>query len=152
VHDNDVEGLLRHAHEASIISIVEESRKAVLADFYRSLRNEVHSAWEQQKQSIFEELGRQGTAARPSQASGSVLGSERGHTGNPVDPASMSDAAPLQARMLRYDRAIEALNTHRKRGAPFDLISALASIDADHSDTVRGLSNCPPTSLKANPA
>lgn len=139
VHDNDVEGLLRQAHEATIINVIEESRKAVLADFYQSLRNDVHTAWEHQKQAVFDELARfSGSGDRSEASTRSVQYSsstEYGRGGETYSAAS--GAPPLQMRLLRYNRVLEDLDARRKEGSNFDLIDAFAAVDADQAELVR---------------
>jgi nuclear pore complex protein Nup93 len=57
LHDTDVAGYLRHAHEQSLISSIEEGRRETGAEFYRLLDDRVRKDWEARKKKIFEELG-----------------------------------------------------------------------------------------------
>lgn len=57
LHDTDVAGYLRHAHEQTLISTIEESRKETQEDFYRLLEDRSRKDWEARKKRIFEELG-----------------------------------------------------------------------------------------------
>lgn len=59
------QGYLRHTHEQTIISTIEEGRRATTADFYKTLDSQMRRDWERQKEKLFEELGRH-------QASGSA--------------------------------------------------------------------------------
>lgn len=59
------QGYLRHTHEQTIISSIEEGRRATTSDFYRNLDSQMRKDWERQKEKLFEELGRH-------QASGST--------------------------------------------------------------------------------
>lgn len=56
--DTDIEGYLKHTHEQTIISAIEEGRRATQSDFYRRLEANSRSNWEKQKEKLFEELGR----------------------------------------------------------------------------------------------
>ena len=67
LHDTDVSGFLRHAHEQNLISTIEEGRRETQEDFYRSLEDRRRRDWESRKKRIFEELGgRSGTSEGPS--------------------------------------------------------------------------------------
>lgn len=52
------QGYLRHTHEQTIISSIEEGRRQTTVDFYRNLDSQMRQEWEKQKASLFEELGR----------------------------------------------------------------------------------------------
>lgn len=57
LHDTDVAGYLRHAHEQNLISTIEEGRRETQEDFYRVLEERSRRDWEARKKRIFEELG-----------------------------------------------------------------------------------------------
>lgn len=57
LHDTDVQGYLRHAHEQGIISTIEEGRRETQLEFQRVLDERVRRDWEARKKRIFEELG-----------------------------------------------------------------------------------------------
>lgn len=57
LHDTDVAGFLRHAHEQNIISTIEEGRRETLLEFRRVLDERFRRDWDQRKKKIFEELG-----------------------------------------------------------------------------------------------
>lgn len=60
------QGYLRHTHEQTIISAIEEGRRATTASFYDRLNTSMRKDWERQKDKLFEELGRhQHQAAGP---------------------------------------------------------------------------------------
>lgn len=67
------QGYLRHTHEQTIVSSIEEGRRATTGAFYNSLETSMRKGWERQKEKLFEELGRH-------QAGGGVggLGGEEG--------------------------------------------------------------------------
>lgn len=56
--DTDVSGYLRHSHEQTLISTIEEGRRETEAEFYQVLEERVRKDWESRKKRIFEELGR----------------------------------------------------------------------------------------------
>jgi len=53
-----VQGFLRHTHEQSIISSIEEGRRQTNEDFYTQLDSQMRKDWERQKERLFDELGR----------------------------------------------------------------------------------------------
>jgi nuclear pore complex protein Nup93 len=55
--DTDIPNFLRHAHEQSLISAIEEGRRETENEFYRVLEERVRRDWESRKKKIFEELG-----------------------------------------------------------------------------------------------
>lgn len=57
LQDTDIAGYLRHAHEQSIISTIEEARRETQEDFYRLLEDRTRRDWEARKKRVFEELG-----------------------------------------------------------------------------------------------
>lgn len=65
LHNTDVAGYLRHAHEQSIISTIEEGRRETLLEFQRVLDERVRRDWEARKKRIFEELGEGSTFFAP---------------------------------------------------------------------------------------
>ncbi|KAG0141236.1 hypothetical protein CROQUDRAFT_664119 [Cronartium quercuum f. sp. fusiforme G11] len=58
LQDTDVEGFLKHEHEQSIIASIEEGRRQTVHDFYQLLDRSLRQNWEEQKELLFEELGR----------------------------------------------------------------------------------------------
>ena len=61
LHDTDVSGYLRHAHEQGIVSTIEEGRRETQMEFERVLNERVRRDWEARKKKIFEELGERAT-------------------------------------------------------------------------------------------
>lgn len=57
LHDTDVAGFLRHTHEQTLISAIEESRRQAELDFYENINHRMMKDWEARKRKIFEELG-----------------------------------------------------------------------------------------------
>jgi nuclear pore complex protein Nup93 len=57
LQDTDVAGYLRHAHEQTLISTIEEGRKETQQAFYRMLEERNQKDWEAKKRRVFEELG-----------------------------------------------------------------------------------------------
>jgi nuclear pore complex protein Nup93 len=57
LQDTDVAGYLRHAHEQSLISTIEEGRRETQEEFYRALEDHGRRDWEAKKKRVFEELG-----------------------------------------------------------------------------------------------
>ncbi|GAA5859368.1 hypothetical protein JCM1840_004583 [Sporobolomyces johnsonii] len=136
--DTDVEGFLRHTHEQTIISAIEEGRRATTADFYRNLDSKMRRDWEKQKEKLFEELGRHqagaGAAMETPRRKGTSAGFERGSPSTPLTSATSS--LQMHSKMMRYDRVIRRLNEFRKEGYAFGLVSALgeASVGTSAGD------------------
>jgi nuclear pore complex protein Nup93 len=57
LHDTDIAGFLRHTHEQTLISAIEESRRQAELDFYENINRRMRRDWEARKKKIFEELG-----------------------------------------------------------------------------------------------
>lgn len=53
-----LQGYLKHEHEQSIIASIEEGRRQTVQDFYQILDRSLRQNWEEQKELLFEELGR----------------------------------------------------------------------------------------------
>lgn len=64
--DTDVTGYLRHAHEQTLISTIEEGRRETEAEFYHVLEERVRRDWEARKKRVFAELSGRGFAAETS--------------------------------------------------------------------------------------
>ncbi|GAA5920378.1 hypothetical protein JCM1841_005599 [Sporobolomyces salmonicolor] len=137
--DTDVEGYLRHTHEQTIISAIEEGRRATTSDFYRNLDSKMRRDWEKQKEKLFEELGRHqagaGAAIETPRRKGASAGFERGSQSTPLTSASSS--LQMHSKMMRYDRVIRRLNEFRKEGYAFGVVSALgeASVGTSAGDS-----------------
>ncbi|KAK4050856.1 nuclear pore complex subunit [Microbotryomycetes sp. JL201] len=142
--DTDVEGYLRHTHEQTIISAIEEGRRQTSLDFYRNLDNSIRRDWDRQKEKLFEELGRHHAISGGGQASpsggekpasydsprkkGAVGGYDRG---SPlVAMPSASSSLQMHSRMMRYDKVVRKLNEFRKEGYAFGLVSSFGEASA----------------------
>jgi nuclear pore complex protein Nup93 len=134
LHDTDIDGQLRHSHEPTIITAIEEGRRATVDNFYRTLDLDMRREWEKQKELVFEELGRHAPVASSSSgtsANGSLTRSLTRDTG--FGDASMSSARPVQhgnshlqmhPKMMRYGMTTHKLNDYRKQGIPFGIVNA----------------------------
>ncbi|KAG8834375.1 hypothetical protein FRC17_009050 [Serendipita sp. 399] len=122
LHDTDVAGFLRHAHEQSIISTIEEGRRETLLEFKRVLDERVRRDWEARKRRIFEELGERTTLL--------ALEDRKRTPGQGNARLREGDVDKLQARMMAYDSTIASLNTSRLAGVAYPLIRNLM----EHSD------------------
>lgn len=162
LHDTDIEGQLRHSHEQTIISAIEDVRRATIDDFYANLERSMHRDWERQKEAVFDELGRHsvGALAGPSGSaplrtssstsvvtgvvsSGGGLKRSLGSRDDNFESSSSSShrraLAPgsqlqMHSRMMRYDRVTTQLNQHRKNGFAFGLASAYAQAGTSEAD------------------
>ncbi|KAK4705630.1 nuclear pore complex protein Nup93, partial [Phenoliferia sp. Uapishka_3] len=127
--DTDVEGHLQAEHQQTILSTMSEGRQATAASFYKNLDIQMRHSWEQQKQSLFEELGRHQSGAS---TSAHTLDTPRRSGAGGFDRDSPIGAVPsvssqlqMQSRKLRYDIVIRRLNEARKAKSAFDLVKEL---------------------------
>jgi nuclear pore complex protein Nup93 len=143
LQDTDVSGYLRHAHEQTLISTIEEGRKDTVAAFYRTLEERSRRDWEAKKKRVFEELGGRSAAGESrSEAKGSskfgksvsviyfILFFQTSGTNEKMQTAP-SLTLQMQSKMMVYDRVITELNAARLRGTSYPIVHALirASLD-----------------------
>ncbi|THH11355.1 hypothetical protein EW145_g702 [Phellinidium pouzarii] len=137
LHDTDVAGYLRHAHEQNLISTIEEGRRETQEEFYRVLEDRSRRDWEARKKMIFEELGGRsgGTDGR---ANNELRRSMRASTNlGQSNSGPLSNNLQMQSKMLAFDLAITELNKARLRGTSFPIVHTLIKISQDVS-TDRG--------------
>lgn len=129
LQDTDVAGFLRHAHEQSIISTIEEGRRDTLLEFKRVLDERVKRDWEARKKRLFEELGERST----------FLASEGRKGGKNVGARGLIQAGHAadqqQARMMVYDPIIVSFNTARLATVAYPLIRNLMEQTDPNSTT-----------------
>jgi hypothetical protein len=82
--DTDVAGYLRHAHEQTLISTIEEGRRETETEFYHVLEERVRRDWETRKKRIFEELSGRGFATETSRPTSELRQSTRDSINVPV--------------------------------------------------------------------
>jgi nuclear pore complex protein Nup93 len=124
--DTDIAGYLQHTHEQTIISAIEEGRRATVSDFYRDFDKRMKDDWERQKEEVFEELGRHSGSA--TSLAGPAKRTRRSAVFEEVEalaPKDGSSALQLHSRMMRYDRVVRKLNDHRKQRSPFGVVTAM---------------------------
>ncbi|KAG6816414.1 hypothetical protein H0H87_006151 [Tephrocybe sp. NHM501043] len=127
LHDTDVAGYLRHAHEQNLISTIEEGRKETQDAFYRALEDRSHRDWEAKKKRVFDELG--GRAA-----------ADNRELKKSKNALMQSTAAPtlslqMQNKMMAYDRVVSDFNTARLSGTSYPIVhsflAASTQVDPD---------------------
>ncbi|GAA5959783.1 hypothetical protein JCM3765_000101 [Sporobolomyces pararoseus] len=125
--DTDIEGYLKHTHEQTIISAIEEGRRSTQSDFYRRLESNSRNNWEKQKEKLFEELGRHQINSSETPAAKKHKGSSKDfERGSPSTPQMGANSSlQMHSKMMRYDLVIRKLNQFRKEGYAFGLVSAL---------------------------
>lgn len=153
LHDTDIEGFTKHAHEQTIISAIEEGRRATVDNFYKTLEMNMRKDWERQKELVFEELGRHSANAVASTSTSALsrTGGRRstggrepgfGDVSAPVSlPHTAGSQLQMHSRMMRYDTATRKLNEYRKQGFAVGIISAYGEAGASgagSNDSVRG--------------
>ncbi|KAI5120231.1 hypothetical protein M0805_000045 [Coniferiporia weirii] len=133
LHDTDVVGYLRHAHEQNLISTIEEGRRETQEEFYRVLEDRNRKDWEVRKKRIFEELGGRSGGAE-GKANGELRRTMRASTSLGQSTAGpLSSNLQMQSKMLAYDHAITELNKARLRGTSFPIVHTLLKISQDIS-------------------
>lgn len=55
--DTDVTGFLKHAHEQTILSSIEEGRRDTQAEFHRVLEERIRRDWDARKKRILDQFG-----------------------------------------------------------------------------------------------
>ncbi|KAJ7590534.1 nucleoporin-interacting protein NIC96 [Mycena floridula] len=125
LQDTDVAGYLRHAHEQTLISTIEEGRRETQEEFYRMLEERTRRDWEAKKKRVFEELG--GRVGGENKALVELKKSFHGKSSVMAAP-SQSLTLQMQTKMMAYDRVVTELNAARLRGTSFPIVHAL--IDA----------------------
>lgn len=134
LHDTDIEGHLRHAHEQTIISAIEEGRRSTVDTFYRTLESNMRKDWEKQKELVFEELGRHAPSAStsnsiaPTSGLRKSLGRDTGFGEVSSSPSRHMQTGvsqlQLHPKMMRYGLVTQKLNNYRKQDIPFGIINA----------------------------
>ncbi|KAH8120687.1 nucleoporin-interacting protein NIC96 [Phellopilus nigrolimitatus] len=133
LHDTDVTGYLRHAHEQNLISTIEEGRRETQEEFYRVLEDRSSRDWEARKKRIFEELGGRSGSAE-GRANGDFRRSLRASTSlGQSTSGQLSNNLQMQSKMLAYDLAITELNKARLRGTSYPIVHTLLKISQDVS-------------------
>ncbi|KAH7100231.1 nucleoporin-interacting protein NIC96 [Auriculariales sp. MPI-PUGE-AT-0066] len=128
--DTDVTGFLKHAHEQTILSSIEESRRDTQAEFYRVLEERIRRDWDSRKRRIMDEFGVRGynTSDQPSLNSSLAL---RNSASPGMLRASIRSAvsfAPnlqMRAKMNVYTRVVVDLNSARLAEISYPIIQSL---------------------------
>ncbi|KIJ45082.1 hypothetical protein M422DRAFT_46895 [Sphaerobolus stellatus SS14] len=123
--DTDVPGYLRHAHEQTLISTIEEGRRETETEFYQVLEERVRRDWEARKKRVFEELGGRGFAVEPSRSASDLRATQRGNLGASFSAASFTPNLQMHQKMMAYDRVISELNSARIGGASYPVVHTL---------------------------
>ncbi|KAI4517658.1 NIC-domain-containing protein [Schizophyllum commune Loenen D] len=124
LQDTDVAGYLRHAHEQTLITTIEEGRAETQDEFYRLLEERGQRDWEARKRRLFEELG--GRLGVENRAVAEMKMSSYGRGG--LGASTSAPAAPSREqtqKQLIYGQQIVELNKARLRGEAFAIIHAL---------------------------
>ncbi|KAG8928588.1 hypothetical protein FRC02_006703 [Tulasnella sp. 418] len=143
IHDTDISSYLRHSHEQSLISAIEEGRRETENEFYRVLEERVRKDWENRKKRIFEEIGLSVAPGGEERAGGDInafgksrLGplSASRSAGRPLGssiPPQPKQSMSMHSKMMAYDRVIVQLNAarlaHTSNPLIFNLIEAAKS-------------------------
>ncbi|KAL1685920.1 Nup93/Nic96-domain-containing protein [Schizophyllum commune] len=140
LQDTDVAGYLRHAHEQTLITTIEEGRAETQDEFYRLLEERGQRDWEARKRRLFEELG--GRLGVENRAVAEMKMSSYGRGG--LGASTSAPAAPSREqtqKQLIYGQQIVELNKARLRGEAFAIIHALRQAAATIAGSVPGTSH-----------
>ncbi|TDL28937.1 nucleoporin-interacting protein NIC96 [Rickenella mellea] len=129
LHDTDVAGYLRHAHEQNLISTIEEGRRETQEEFRRMLDERGRRDWEARKRRVFEELG--GRVTPETKGVNELRRSFRTSTLSQSTTAPLSSNLQMQSKMLAYDVAVTELNKARLRGTSYPIVHSLLKIAHD---------------------
>ena len=138
--DTDVTGFLKHAHEQTILSSIEESRRDTQNEFYRVLEERIRRDWDARKRRIMDEFGVRGyNTAENSGLGGSVA--MRSSIGGPgllrASVRATSNFTPnlqMRSKMNVYARVVVELNGSRLAGISYPIIQALREATTQLSD------------------
>lgn len=138
--DTDVAGYLRHAHEQTLISTIEEGRRETEAEFYQVLEERVRRDWEMRKKRVFQELGGGGLGVEgsrstvdPRQNGREILSVCHDNLGllqiiNAVyqfPTSSFTPSLQMHQKVIAYDRVVADLSSARIGGISFPVLHAL---------------------------
>ncbi|KAL1745889.1 Nup93/Nic96-domain-containing protein [Schizophyllum fasciatum] len=139
LQDTDVAGYLRHAHEQTLITTIEEGRAETQDEFYRLLEERGQKDWEARKRRLFEELG--GKLGVENKAVAEMKMSTYGKGGLAASTSSPAASREQTQRQLVYGQQIVELNRARLRGEAFAIIHALRHAAASIAGDVPGSSH-----------
>lgn len=131
--ETDVDGFLRHTHEQTIISTIEEGRRATQNDFYQRLDAKMRRDWNKQKERLFDELGRHQPST--SQVSSATTTTRKRGALPEQQQQQVTGSLQMHAKMMRYDTVVHRLNDYRRQGYAFALSSALTEASAATGST-----------------
>ncbi|KAF8491289.1 nucleoporin-interacting protein NIC96 [Gautieria morchelliformis] len=129
--DTDVAGYLRHAHEQTLISTIEEGRRETESEFYHVLEERVRRDWEARKKRIFEELSGRGFATETSRPTSELRQSTRDSINAPLATSTFTPSLQMHQKMMAYDRVIGELSSARIGNISYPVVHAL--LDATRS-------------------
>ncbi|KAF8525242.1 nucleoporin-interacting protein NIC96 [Hysterangium stoloniferum] len=139
--DTDVAGYLRHAHEQTLISTIEEGRRETETEFYQVLEERVRRDWESRKKRIFDELGGRGFAVESSRSPSDLHISSRGSMLQSLSASSFTPSLQMHQKMMAYDRVISELTVARIGGVSYpvvhSLLGAVRSVGGDSSNQIQ---------------
>ncbi|KAI8801484.1 Nup93/Nic96-domain-containing protein [Cladochytrium replicatum] len=132
LHETDLEGYVRHAHEMVIVGAVEEVRRAAVREFEEGFERAGRVEWERAKRRAFEELGQHQMVGGSGVGGGGFgFGSDRSGSqvmGNLLGGSARRESVQLEPRVKRYAKVIRELNEARLRGEDYGLISQLREV------------------------
>ena len=128
--DNDVQGYLRHVHEQTLISTIEESRRETQAEFYRIMEERTHRDWEEQKKQIFQELGGRMLSLADSTSKADLRKSVSSIVSG-SRPPTFAAGPSSQAKMRAFGVVVGELNAARLRGTSYPIVNSLAKVCSD---------------------
>lgn len=123
LQDTDVAGYLRHAHEQTLITTIEEGRAETQEEFYRLLEDRSQKDWEARKRRLFEELG--GRLGVENKAVAEMKMSTYGKGGLAASTSAPIASREQTQRQLIYGQQVVELNKARQRGEAHAIIHGL---------------------------
>ncbi|KAF8588475.1 NIC-domain-containing protein [Ramaria rubella] len=129
--DTDVAGYLRHAHEQTLISTIEEGRRETEAEFYHVLEERVRRDWEARKKRVFEELGGRGFTVEAGRPTSDLRQSTRDNMYSSLSMSNFTPSLQIHQKMMAYDRVVSELSSARIGDVSFPVVHHL--LDATRS-------------------
>ncbi|KAF8572687.1 hypothetical protein K439DRAFT_1625599, partial [Ramaria rubella] len=147
LHDTDVAGYLRHAHEQTLMCTIEEGRRETEAEFYHVLEERVRRDWEARKKRVFEELGGRGFAVEAGRSTADLRQRDTMYSSvshiHPLELAkgdltfsqqlssNFTLSLQMHEKMMAYDRVVSELSSARIGDVSFPVVYHL--LDATRS-------------------
>lgn len=112
---------MRHVHEQTLISTIEESRRETRDEFYRVMEERVRRDWDAQKKLIFEELGGRSVSLAERTTTNDLRKSVKSLALS-IAPTSLTPTLEVHNKMTAYEKIVSELNATRLKGLSYPIL------------------------------